>query len=112
MKNRQTAIQASVVAKVVALSLFLGGSGVGYVYQKNQIHALHRRATANEESLHELRQQRDLIKLGLEQTISRERLELSARLFQLPLGKPERNRIIVLPEPVMNGGRRLDLATH
>lgn len=40
MSKRQHSVQFSTVAKVLLVSLFLGGSGVGYVLQKSQIRTL------------------------------------------------------------------------
>jgi len=112
MKNRSTAVQASTIAKVVALSIFLGGSGVGYVFQKSQIYGLSHQSEANIEIIHELEQRRVAIKFRLEQATSREQLELSARLFRLPLQEPPRSRIITLTEPRIEPARPMSLATQ
>ena len=47
MSKRQHAVQFSTVAKVLLVSLFLGGSGVGYVLQKGQIRSLRMEKTRN-----------------------------------------------------------------
>ena len=46
--------------KVVLLCVFIGGSGVGYVWQKNQIHQLGEQITRSEKRLQELVQQNKL----------------------------------------------------
>jgi len=51
MRKRQHAVQFSTVAKVLLVSMFLGGSGVGYVLQKGQIRSLRNQQVENEETI-------------------------------------------------------------
>ncbi|GEM_PF-2061847 len=51
MNKRQQSVQFSTVAKVLLVSLFLGGSGVGYVLQKGQIRDLKNQRDENEKTI-------------------------------------------------------------
>lgn len=112
MRKRQTAVQASTIAKVVALSIFLGGSGVGYVFQKSQISGLNHEKDANAEAIRELEQRRNRIKFAIEQQTTRDRLLEAARRFNLPLEEPPPQRIIPLPEPTIGPARPVSLAAQ
>jgi hypothetical protein len=110
MRKKTNAVEASTIAKVVALSLFIGGSGVGYVFQKSQIVGLGDQVAGNLETIHELEERHKNVRLKFERATSREQLELMARRFQLPLGEPDRKWIIELPEPRVEPGRTPSLA--
>jgi len=99
MANKSTAVNATTVAKVLALSLFLGGSGVGYVYQKGQIQGLVRQRDANEGKIYELTRRSENLKVRLAGATSRARLELAGRRFRLALRVPEQGQVITLAEP-------------
>lgn len=109
MRNRQTHIQAATIAKVVALSLFLGGSGVGYVFQQGQINGLDRQVAANDEVLRDLETRQQNLKLNLERATSRAHLELARRRFNLPLVQPDRQHMLTLPEPRIEPPRNIQL---
>jgi hypothetical protein len=51
MSKLHQSVQFSTVAKVLLVSLFLGGSGVGYVLQQGQINDLKKQRTANEKTI-------------------------------------------------------------
>jgi hypothetical protein len=110
MKNRPHTVQAGTVAKVIALSLFLGGAGVGYVFQLSQIDGLKKQAKANDEIIRDLVLQQDTLRINLERATSRPVLEQAARRFNLPLTKPEHGHTIVLPEPPLASARNPRLA--
>lgn len=112
MRNRQTHIQAATIAKVVALSLFLGGSGVGYVFQKGQIRGLAKQVAANDEVLNELEARQRSLKFDLEQSNSRAQLELARRRFNLPLVQPDRQHVLTLPEPRIDPPRKIQLVNQ
>jgi uncharacterized protein HemX len=112
MRNRQTHIQAATIAKVVALSLFLGGSGVGYVFQGGQIDGLAKQIRANDEVLNELETRQRYLKMQLEESTSRARLELARRQFNLPLAQPDRQHVLTLPEPQIDPPRKIQLVNQ
>jgi hypothetical protein len=99
MTTQRTAITASTIAKVLALSIFLGGSGVGYVFQNGQIRGLNSQAKRNDERIHELEERRKNLKFRLAAMTSRDKLELSARYHKLDLRMPDPGQVITLPEP-------------
>lgn len=110
MKRRQHGVDASTIAKVVALSLFIGGSGVGYVFQKSQINALDLQKKANDDLIEDLKMHHAIAKNRVEGATSRQGLEARARQFSLPLGKP--GYVIELPEPRLGPNTELNLAVH
>jgi len=97
--NKSNAVNATTVAKVLALSLFLGGSGVGYVYQKGQIHGLIKQRDANDLKIYDLSRRSDTLKVRMAGVTARAQLELAGRQFQLDLRMPEPGQVITLPEP-------------
>lgn len=109
MRNRQTHIQAATIAKVVALSLFLGGSGVGYVFQQGQIDGLARQLKANDDVLSELETRHRYLKILVERSTSRAELEQARQRFNLPLSQPDRQHVITLPEPRIDSPRSIQL---
>lgn len=112
MRKRQTVVQAGTIAKVVALGLFLGGSGVGYVFQDSQIKGLNKQFGANEDQIRELKNKLQDLKMQIEQATTRQSLEASARHFHLPLQEPEPNHLIPLPEPEVRADRLVSLAVQ
>lgn len=100
-RKRQSAeIRFGPALMALALCLFIGGSGVGYVWQKNQIHALGRQIKQREIRLEELRRQN---KSRADQLAHlRSPRFLDARVKELNLGlvpaKPEQIlRLVELP---------------
>jgi hypothetical protein len=85
--------------KAVVLCLLIGGSGVGYVWQKTQIHELGRqikqRELALEESARRNKQRRD----QLDELRSPPRLDARVKLWHPGLGLPQQSQIVRLPEP-------------
>jgi hypothetical protein len=99
MTRPSNAVKAATVAKVLALSLLLGGSGVGYVFQKDQIHGLMQQVKDNDQTIHELVTRQKQLKALLEESTTRARLELLGRHFQLGLQMPGPGRTVTLGEP-------------
>lgn len=112
MANRPTAVNATTVAKVLALSLFLGGSGVGYVYQKDQNQGLAKQLAANDLKVNELMRKSETLKVRLAASTSRARLELASRQFGLLLRMPEPGQVITLPEPKFERTAGVNLANQ
>lgn len=99
MKKRPAAVQASTVAKVVALSIFLGGSGVGYVFQNSQIKGLEGQLKANAGVLGDLEITQHQLQNDLNQATRRDRLQELAQHFHLNLQQPPIEMLRRLPEP-------------
>ena len=89
-KNQSAALRFGPALKALLLCLFIGGSGVGYVWQKNQIHVLGKQITKQEEALTILRGKNKNRSDRLTILCSPQTLE--ARIKQMNLG-------LVLPLP-------------
>lgn len=109
MSSRHNAVRAGTIAKVVALSLFLGGSGVGYVFQKGQIDGLAEQRKRNELAIGKLEQNLTELKLKLEKVTSEEQLGRNLRKFRIQLTKPDPRGVITLNEPSLAPARELKL---
>jgi hypothetical protein len=118
MKARNRKYQAAAVRfgpalKAFALCLFLGGSGLGYVWQIDQIHKLGdelKRAEHKYERLHRQNEVRSQVLAALQS-----QAELEARIKQMNLGlvAPEPDQIVrlveTLPAPFVPGGGSPDM---
>lgn len=112
MNRSATTVNATTVAKVLALSLFLGGSGVGYVFQRGQIHEMTRQARANEMKIRDREFARNQLRVRIAEATSRARLELAARRFGLEMQMPDPRVVITLPEPAVKRLAPVDLAAQ
>lgn len=97
-KNQSTPVRFGPALKAFVLCLFLGGSGVGYVGQKNQLSVLGVQLRDFETRLERLRRENADRARRLEsmQTLS----ELEARIKQMNLGlvAPQSEQIVHLVE--------------
>jgi len=102
-KYRSAALRFGPALKAVLLCLLLGGVGLGYVWQKNQIYELGRQRMARETCLKRLLEQNQKLteRLGKMRTP----LALGQRLKDLDLGPPLRSQIWRLPEPARDSSR-------
>ncbi|MBG87031.1 MAG: hypothetical protein CMO80_09055 [Verrucomicrobiales bacterium] len=100
-KNRKKTaapVKAGPVLKAVAWCVFIGLAGVGYVWQKNQIHELGEEMKKQERKLADLKQknnERMKILAGLR---SPAYLEDRIRSLQLGLGMPSPRQVITLSD--------------
>ena len=83
-KNQSAALRFGPALKALLLCLFIGGSGVGYVWQKNQIHVLAKQIKKQEEVLTELRRRNKNRSVRL--TIACSPQTLETRIKQMNLG--------------------------
>ena len=99
-KYRSAAIRFGPALKAFLLCLLLGGSGVGYVWQKNQIFELGRQIKEREARLGGIEAQNDELKQQL--AIMRSPVYLNERIKDLKLGlvQPMPAQMWRLPEPV------------
>jgi cell division protein FtsB len=81
------------------LCLLIGGAGVGYVWQKDQIYRLGRQIKQREVHLRELADQNE--KLRKQLSTMRSPAPLEARIKELNLGlvRPDEAQVWRLPEP-------------
>jgi cell division protein FtsL len=98
-KHNPAAIRFGPAVKAVLLCLLIGGSGVGYVWQKNQILELNHQYKAQEKRLKELQSQNQRLNQQRAQLSSQEALEKKIVEFKLGLSLPPSSRVLTLPEP-------------
>ena len=98
-KYQSAAIRFGPALKAFLLCLLIGGSGVGYVWQKDQISQLGQQIKKRETRLRELSYQND--KLAKQLGTMRTPLFLEMRIKDLKLGltRPEQAQVWRLPEP-------------
>jgi|SRR5436309_9814552 len=96
-KHKSAAIRFGPALKAFLLCLLIGGSGVGYVWQKNQIYELGQQIKAREMSLDRLLAQNK--KLSEQLGRMRTPLFLGQRIKDLNLGPPLPSQVWRLPEP-------------
>ena len=116
-KNRkyQTAsVRFGPALKAFLLCALIGGSGVGYVWQKSQIDQLGRQIKARETRLKELENQNKKARGQL--AVLRSPIMLKKRIEELKLGlvEPQQAQIWRLPEPAAlpDAGAGSQFATH
>ena len=98
-KNQSAAIRFGPALKAVLLCLVICGSGVGYVWQKNQIYELGQQIQKRELRLAELREQNEKLKKQLALLRTPAWLEGRAKELNLGLGPPHPSQIRRLVEP-------------
>ncbi len=104
-KYQSAAIRFGPALKAFLLCLLIGGSGVGYVWQKDQISQLGQQIKKRELRMRELAYQNE--KLNKQLATMRTPLFLEMRIRDLKLGlvRPEQAQIWRLPEPVRDQPR-------
>lgn len=81
------------------LCLIIGGSGVGYVWQKNQISELGRLISAKEAKLRQLEQRNEDMRTQMADMTTVRFLEGKIRELNLGLGPPAQSQVWHLKEP-------------
>lgn len=85
-------------AKAALICLLLGGSAIGYVYQKNQLNDLGRQILKSEAELKAYQQSNAQLHRSLLTLYSPTYLEQQVRERKLPLSQPAQNQILTIPE--------------
>lgn len=98
-KYRTAANRFGPALKAFLLCLVMGGSGVGYVWQKDQIVELGRQIKHREVRLEELKKQGDTLKEQLEIMRSPRALEARIKELNLGLAQPAPAQVWRLSEP-------------
>jgi len=111
-KNQSTAIRFGSAVKAVLLCSIIGGSAVGYVWQKNQIQALGQQIKQCETKLESLRRQNKVQTQILANLRSPAYLDRRVKELNLGLIKPQPEQIWWLVEqpsvpPSFDGGPKL-----
>ena len=104
-KYRSAAIRFGPALKAFLLCLVIGGSGVGYVWQKNQIYELGKQIKQREQRLSTLEQQGEKSKKQLATMRTVQALEDSIKKLNLGLGQPQMSQVWHLTEPARDGTR-------
>ena len=101
-KNQSAAVRFGPALKAFIFCVIIGGSAVGYVWQKSQIDELGRQIKQREQRLNELSDQNKKLRDHL--AVLRSPAQLSERVqkLNLGLGMPQPNQVFLLPEPAVN----------
>ena len=99
-KHESAAIRFGPTLKALLLCLLIGGAGVGYVWQKDQIYQLSRQIKQREVRLRELVDQNEKLRKQLGTMRSPSLLEARIKELNLGLVQPDPTQIWHLPEPV------------
>ena len=98
-KHQPAAIRFGPSLKAFLLCLLIGGSGVGYVWQKSQINDLGKQILKRERRLKDLLDQNEKLKKQLATLRSPRFLEFRIKELNLGLGPPPISQVWSLPEP-------------
>src|SRR5437016_8638331 len=98
-KYRSAAVRFGPPIKALLLCLLLGGTGVGYVWQKNQIFQLGHQITRRETQLAEISDQNEKLRKQLETMRAPKFLEAQIKDRNLGLVQPQPAQVKVLSEP-------------
>ena len=99
-KYQSAAVRFGPALKALLLCALLGGSGVGYVWQRNQIDELGRQIANRETRLAALRDQNKKLGDQLQMLRSPKPLEQRVRELKLGLGQLQPGQVWRLPEPL------------
>ena len=99
-KYKTAAIRFGPALKALLLCLLIGGSGVGYVWQKNQIYQLGQQRRQREMRLGLLQEQNAKLSRQLQTMRLPQSLERRIQELGLGLGPPQLSQVLLLPEPV------------
>ena len=103
LKYRSAAIRFGPALKAFLLCLVIGGSGVGYVWQKNQIYELGKQIKQREQRLGALEQQGEKLKKQLATMRTVQSLEDNIKRLNLGLAQPQMSQVWHLAEPSRDG---------
>ena len=98
-KSQSIAIRFGPALKAFLLCFLIGGSGIGYVWQKDEIYRLGHEQKKRELKLHELREQNRRLGEQLAVMRSPKVIEERIREFKLGLVPHEASQVWLLPKP-------------
>jgi hypothetical protein len=98
-KHESAAIRFGPTLKALLLCLLIGGAGVGYVWQKDQIYQLGREIKRREVRVRELADQNEKLRKHWSELIAPGALERRIKELNLGLVQPEPSQVWRLPEP-------------
>jgi len=103
-KNQSAAIRFGPAVKAFLLCLLIGGAGVGYVWQKEQIARLDQQIAKEEILFRQLQDQNDKLRRQLAMMRSPQFLEMKVKELNLGLARPGQDQIWRLIEPPPSAG--------
>ncbi len=98
-KSQSAAVRFGPAIKALVICLLIGGSGVGYVWQKEQIVRLGDQIKAREKSLYVLENQNEKLRKQLGNMQSLPFLEAKIKELNLGLVPQQQSQVWWLPEP-------------
>lgn len=98
-KYQSVAVRWGPPLRAFLLCVLLGGAGVGYVWQKNQIYLLGRQIKDRELQLQKLQEQNEAARQLLLTLRSPRNLEARIRELGLPLTAPHPSQVWLVAEP-------------
>jgi hypothetical protein len=98
-KSQSAAIRFGPAVKALVICLLIGGSGVGYVWQKEQIMRLGQQIKTRETRLIWLEDQNDKLRKQLSKLRSPPQIEAKIKELNLGLLPPQPAQVWRLPEP-------------
>ena len=102
----QAGIRFGPALKALLLCLLIGGSGIGYVWQKNQIYQLGQQIKKRESCLIKLEDQNEKLRKQLGLLRSRQYLEKRIKEWNLGLAPPQSSQVWRLNEPTREAGKQ------
>ena len=90
------------LSRGTALAVLLGGSALGYVWQKNKIYQLGYEIRQSEQEFKSLRAKQDLLQAQLSQVKSSRALLDKCAAWKLGLTQPKQSQIVRLNEPTLH----------
>jgi len=99
-KHQSAAIRFGPALKAFLLCLLIGGSGIGYVWQKNQIYDLGQQIRKRELRLKDLQDQNDKLRRQLGMMGTPQYLQARVKEMNLGLGPSQPSQVWYLKEPV------------
>jgi len=99
-KHQSAAIRFGPALKALLLCALIGGSGVGYVWQKSQISELGQQILKRERNLAQLQNQNKKLRDQLAMLRSPAKLDQRVRELNLGLGQPQASQILRVIEPL------------
>lgn len=104
-KSQSAALRFGPALKALLLCLLIGGSGVGYVWQKEQIAKLGHQLASREKRLNVLQDQNEGLRKQLANMRGPRFLEIRIKEANLGLVPPQQGQVLRLNEPVAEPAR-------
>ena len=111
-KNQSAAVRFGPALKALLICLFIGGSGVGYVWQQNQLLELGRQKAEKEKRLNLLRVQNSQLGRHLAELQSPKSIETRLKELNLGLSMAQPTQIVRLVDAPLTPAGKPILSMH